>query len=108
MSGDDQTLGKSMGRTIADLGDLIEAEDDRKKRDALRTLHRRLSAKLQALIDQTVKKDTREYTVAVAAVLEANKSIRKSIKDTAGVADTMKKIRKAVVALGKLLAILSV
>jgi|MudIll2142460700_1097286.scaffolds.fasta_scaffold20692_4 hypothetical protein len=104
---EDPVLGKSLGKMIADLTDLILATKEPVKKKKLRAQHKKLSKKLQDLIDKTVPVDTVEYKTATAAVEEGNKAIRKAINDTAQAADAITKIAKAISAIAKLVAILA-
>ncbi len=100
------SLGRSLGKMIADLTDLILETKDPKKKEKLRQQHRKLTTQLQDLIDKTVQTDTDEYQNATAAVGEGNKAIKKAITDTSQAADAISKIAKAISALAKLIAIL--
>lgn len=106
MADDKPVLGKSLGKMITDLTDLILATTDADKKEELRAQHRELTKKLQDLIDNTVPTDTEEYKQATAAVVTANDAIRQAVKDASQVADTITKVAKVVSVLAKLIAVL--
>ena len=107
MPADAPVLGKSLGRMIADLTDLILVTKDPNKKEKLRQQHRKLTRKLQDLIDKTVPTDTDEYQKATAAVAEGNKAVKKAIEDTSQAADAISKTAKVISSLARLIAILA-
>jgi hypothetical protein len=103
----EEVLGTSLSKMIVDLTDLILATKNPAKKEELRKQHKKLTKKLQALIDKTVPADTEEYKKANAAVVEGNMAIKEAIKDTSQAAGAVTKLAKAISALAKLIALLA-
>lgn len=97
-----RTLGWELSRALQLLSDVIVKTEDKKKREALRTQHRKLAKRLQTLIDQTVPTTIKQYDQVIAALDEANQALEAAREDIEKVDQAIRKVGRVVRLLGGL------
>ena len=102
----DDTLGALLVTMMQELSDAIDRCPDRAQREQLLSKQDEIHARLQPLIDRTVKQNLAEYKDATAAVGAAIKALTGTQKEIARVARAIEKLAQVVSALAKLAAAL--
>jgi uncharacterized protein Yka (UPF0111/DUF47 family) len=102
----DDTLGAALATMMQELSDAIDQAADRAQREELLKNQDEVHAKLQPLIDRSVKRNLAEYKRATAAVNAAIKALKETQREIARVAQAIEKLAQVVSALAKLAAAL--
>ena len=98
----DATLGAVLATMMQDLSDAIDRTPDKAQRDQLLLKQDEIHARLQTLIDKTVKQNIVEYHQATAAVTQSIQALKDTQQDIKRVAKAIDTLAQVVGALTKL------
>lgn len=98
----EETLGALLATMMQELSDAIVRTTDKVQRDQLLARQDEVHARLQVLIDKTVKQNLAEYRSATLAVNDAIKALQATRADIARVAKAIETLAAVVGALVKL------
>ena len=98
----DVSLGAALATMMEDLSDTIDRTPDKARRDQLLAAQGEIHARLQTLVDKTVKQNIAEYQQATAAVTQSITALKATQQDIARVAKAIETLAQVVSALTKL------
>ena len=98
------TLGEELARASDGILELILNTPELERKKELREQLTKILELTAKLVEANVQKDTEEYRAAAAGLSEANTEIEEAKEDLGKVAETIKKITKAIDLIGKLAA----